>query len=349
MNEKITFPVKSFLSLVIGLSIILSCANENKDWEKVKSSNTVESYEEFIKEYPNSSLLDSANIYIELIYFSQAKKKNTIEGFENFISRYPESKLIKSAEVILDSLRFSEVANSGNTAALEEYINKYHDSEYIQDIEVILDSLRYEKAKSEATLESYLDFAKKYPKSAFIKKVNAKIDYLKKEQLKIGIWMGWKIYLNNIQKEDNVIWGFPHSGQKYSPEKENHIFLFLKTTIKNITSKSSRISFKSGAIFIKDHMGHSYNLSGLKVGDGFMLAPPYLPSKEYIITDRGNYEQGVSGHSVFYEPFPNRWSIELAPSVNLDIDFIFVCPAELKEFLLQFGGDTGFSKQLQIK
>lgn len=61
---------KRILFIIVPFIIILSsCSGDTKDWQSVKKQNTIQAYEQFIKEYPQSIYKDSADIKIKETLF----------------------------------------------------------------------------------------------------------------------------------------------------------------------------------------------------------------------------------------------------------------------------------------
>jgi hypothetical protein len=79
-----------YLLLVIQLFIFVSCDFEKSDWEDAKSQNTIPAFENFIKEYAQSSRIDSAHYFIQKISLDSIIRVNTIAGYENFREKYPQ-------------------------------------------------------------------------------------------------------------------------------------------------------------------------------------------------------------------------------------------------------------------
>ncbi|MGB8951971.1 MAG: hypothetical protein WCC06_04815 [Candidatus Aminicenantales bacterium] len=63
---------KSVILLFISF-IFLSCSLEKKDWEKARSANTKEAYEDFLERHPRSNFAPTASLKIEELYFRKAE------------------------------------------------------------------------------------------------------------------------------------------------------------------------------------------------------------------------------------------------------------------------------------
>lgn len=77
------------LLLVIQLLICMSCDFEKSDWEEAKSENTIPAFKNFIKEYTQSAMIDSAYFFIQKISLDSIIAVNTIAAYEEFRVQHP--------------------------------------------------------------------------------------------------------------------------------------------------------------------------------------------------------------------------------------------------------------------
>jgi hypothetical protein len=117
MKKKLTY-----LAVIIVV-ITSACNPEQKNWNNARSQNTIESYEQFLVKYPIGSLSDSANFFIEKIYFNQAKKGNTIAAFKKYLNSYPTGSFSDSANLLIHEIYPME-------RLLGEWTNKYKIQEF---------------------------------------------------------------------------------------------------------------------------------------------------------------------------------------------------------------------------
>ena len=80
------------LTIIIFLNFlifILGCSNQKKRWEEAKINNTITSYEEFIKNYPDSPNANLAKQTIEELYWQDALKSHRLIKLNDFQKKYP--------------------------------------------------------------------------------------------------------------------------------------------------------------------------------------------------------------------------------------------------------------------
>ncbi|MEW6455135.1 MAG: hypothetical protein AB1410_00275 [Acidobacteriota bacterium] len=133
-----------FISLVILLLYLFGCSpSPEKAFKNAKRQNTVYAYQQFIKKYPESTLVKDALKAIEKIEYEEAVEQNSVTLYENFINKYPDSELTPDIKNKLMELYWT-VAKNRNRA--EEYVNFYHKfpgSPHNEEILKILDERIY--------------------------------------------------------------------------------------------------------------------------------------------------------------------------------------------------------------
>jgi len=90
--------------LIVTLTFMVGCDTTKKDWETAKAENTIQAFEDFLKQHPKGQFADSAQSRIEAIYFEQAQTTNTIQAYEEFLKQYPEGKFVDEARSMLEEI-----------------------------------------------------------------------------------------------------------------------------------------------------------------------------------------------------------------------------------------------------
>src|SRR6202162_2492983 len=108
---------------VIGLSIALllgiaGCSRQQSDWEKTRAANTADSYEQFIRKYPNGEFTAQAQARVKDLYeerdWQKARDADTQEAYQAFLKQYPEGKWTEEARIRVEN--FSLAQAPSNTA-----------------------------------------------------------------------------------------------------------------------------------------------------------------------------------------------------------------------------------------
>jgi hypothetical protein len=109
---------------------------------------------------------------------------------------------------------------------------------------------------------------------------------------------------------------------------------WFKLLMKNSTNETKEIRFPKGPIVATDAEGQVYDLVGIQKRDLFMMAPPYLPSTEHVISSTESWAGGRT--AVAYEPGPKTWYIGATAGVALEVGFVFVVPVDASGLVMRW-------------
>lgn len=159
----------------------------------------------------------------------------------------------------------------------------------------------------------------------------------------MGSWEGWNITWNEVERLEGVTSGSFDEKQTYTPEQSGYTFLVVRTTIENPTAETRETRFTADPVFVTDDQGQVYNLAGLQMDNTFMMAPPYLPSTDYVISQRVSWAGGA--YAIAYEPVPETWYMGATAGVDFEIGFVFVVPVGASELVMRLEGGPAVNIQ----
>jgi SPOR domain len=112
---------KLILGLICAVAIgLAACSGEQSDWEKARASNNSDSYESFVKKYPNGSFAPQAQARLKEIYeerdWQKAKDADTPDAYQAFLKQYPEGKWAEEARIRVENFNLAQTP-AGATAA----------------------------------------------------------------------------------------------------------------------------------------------------------------------------------------------------------------------------------------
>ena len=129
------------LTIIIFLNFlifILGCSNQKKRWEEAKINNTITSYEEFIKNYPDSPNANLAKQTIEELYWQDALKSHRLIKLNDFQKKYPKSSHANELQTNIDVLETDSIIGEVNTVKLKEWIEIHKQSSLKTKIDSLL-------------------------------------------------------------------------------------------------------------------------------------------------------------------------------------------------------------------
>ena len=126
--------------LVLGVLIVMtlvlntSCKNEQKEWERIQTSNSIIAIENFINDFPDSQHLADAK---ELLSYSKLMNDSTIANYEQFINQYPTSKKLDEIGKRLIDLKadsaYKAAVKVDSISVFESFLNMYPKSKNVRN------------------------------------------------------------------------------------------------------------------------------------------------------------------------------------------------------------------------
>ncbi len=104
-------------------------------FERLMKSPTLESVNDYILIHPWSSSIPSAIDTRDSLAFSDALVVNTSACFQNYMDVYPNSKLVNEAQVHFFDCQFKENTGSNKLEDLEAFLVNYPESPYREEVE----------------------------------------------------------------------------------------------------------------------------------------------------------------------------------------------------------------------
>lgn len=104
----------------VSLLSLAGCSREKSDWRSAQAADTSESYQQFIDEHADSTLVTSARTRLAQLAeekdWRSAAEADSLEAYQRFIAQYPQGKWAKEAQVRIDN--FASGAGAAATTAV---------------------------------------------------------------------------------------------------------------------------------------------------------------------------------------------------------------------------------------
>jgi hypothetical protein len=215
---------KQFLVVVVFVSVT-GCATMEDRWSWAKHTNTVESYENFVKNYPHSSYVSDAKRCHEDLReeeaFKTAEAENSIIAYKDFIQKYPKGMFTEIAQKkanASDVEAFGWTCQKGTILAFQGFVKSYPKSKYLQ---IASDRIEFLQVIKPENLDSYRQFIIQYPNNPFVIEAKATIPVLWLCELRERIGL-----IINVEKV--VKWKGIFKGRSTKGEIRQEIFDKLK-------------------------------------------------------------------------------------------------------------------------
>lgn len=135
--------VTSVLVMGVLIACMIGCDATKNDWSKAESERSIQTYEEFIVQHPDSELVEQAKSRIEELYFESAKTAATVEAYQHFLDLYPEGDFADSAFTGIEELHFEGARAKKSIAALVDFLQQYPDGKFASRAELAIKRLPY--------------------------------------------------------------------------------------------------------------------------------------------------------------------------------------------------------------
>jgi hypothetical protein len=158
-------------AVAIAASLIFGCADSS--WDAVRNRDTVAAYNQFLRDHPNSGYADEARQRLE---FRRIRTIPSIHGYENFLAQFPNSSLRPELKAFIEP-KFFERARSTNTGdAYRQFLALYPSGE---SYDRALGNLEYvERVRPTANAASLERFVVEHPDSDFAAEARQTLDLL---------------------------------------------------------------------------------------------------------------------------------------------------------------------------
>lgn len=94
--------------LIILTATLISCGKDQKEWDRVKTSDDIQELENFLSDFPKSRYFDSVLLMIESRIYEQSAKSisrtGTFEDYQSYLDNYPRLNELTNAREKLEDL-----------------------------------------------------------------------------------------------------------------------------------------------------------------------------------------------------------------------------------------------------
>jgi len=114
--------VRAFL-FAGGLLMVLTACGDN--FSVVQKEDTIEAYEAYLAENPDSRWTLQANDRLETLYLEKAREEKSLEAYDAYLERFPEGKLRGKALDEREEFLFDWAKSEDSKAAYEKFLDEY--------------------------------------------------------------------------------------------------------------------------------------------------------------------------------------------------------------------------------
>jgi cell division protein FtsN len=114
---------KTVMVLCFALLGVCACSRQQSDWEKTRAANNTDSYEQFLKKYPNGEFTAQAQARVKELYeerdWQKARDADTQDAYQAFLKQYPEGKWTEEARIRVENFTLAQAPSNAAPAGAD--------------------------------------------------------------------------------------------------------------------------------------------------------------------------------------------------------------------------------------
>ena len=174
----------------------------NLEFENAQKINSIEAYEQFLKKYPDGNHKQNARDACEKIEFENAQKINSIEAYEQFLKKYPDGNHKQNARDACEKIEFENAQKINSIEAYEQFLKKYPDG---RQAKKIVEMLHFEQAKASDSIFAYMSYLKNHPDGSGVKKIQGRLRELRYEDaIKRKTFAAFELFFSRYSEGNDV-------------------------------------------------------------------------------------------------------------------------------------------------
>ena len=155
---------------------------ESSFLEAAKDVHTIEAYDEFLKNFPESKHAVAATNYRNALAWDQARENGSVAAMDEFLTKYPDADEVKVATPIRDERATVLALQAGTEEALTNFLSKYPAAIQAPQIKQRLNAVAFENAKLTNTIAVYREYIERYPDSVFLTQAKERLEWLENQE-----------------------------------------------------------------------------------------------------------------------------------------------------------------------
>jgi hypothetical protein len=136
-------------------------------FEDAKKADTVEAYENFIRDYSKSEFVPQGEQRIKELQFEEVKRINSAPVYLDYIRRNPNSIFLQEAKETAETLIFQDAFRVGGLEKFQEYLGIYPEGKYALAVGKAIEEKKFEAMKESQSVSEMEAYLKEFPESPY--------------------------------------------------------------------------------------------------------------------------------------------------------------------------------------
>ena len=145
---------------------MIGCTTVEGVWSDARKRDSADAYEQFVRRYPQSPHVRSAQERLEELRWEQARKLDTAEAYRSFIEKHPGGKLLREAErglAAVHAREFEQARQRDTVEAYEAFVKSHPKSAEAAQAQAAIDDLVWRDVRKTDTLAGYKRYVSRFP------------------------------------------------------------------------------------------------------------------------------------------------------------------------------------------
>lgn len=103
---------------VAMLGAVGGCSHEKRDWHSAQAADTIEAYEQFVREHPKSTRTSEAQTRVEQLTeerdWQRATSTDSADAYRQFLAAHPQAKSAQEARIRIENFAMSGGASAAS-------------------------------------------------------------------------------------------------------------------------------------------------------------------------------------------------------------------------------------------
>ena len=152
----------SLIFILVSLVYIILVACSGGAFNEAKKINSIDGYDQFLIDYPESKYSSEAKMLRENLSFDLAKNKNSVSSYDQYLAEYPDGKHLSEAKILRENLSFDLAKNNNSVGSYDKYLEEYPNGKFVIEAKAFKESLVFNKTKSENSIQGYKRYLEEY-------------------------------------------------------------------------------------------------------------------------------------------------------------------------------------------
>lgn len=96
----------------VAILALAGCSRQQSDWDKARTANNLESYEQFVKKYPSGDFTAQAQARVKELEeerdWQKARDADTPDAYQAFLKQYPDGKWTEEARIRIENFSLAQ-------------------------------------------------------------------------------------------------------------------------------------------------------------------------------------------------------------------------------------------------